>query len=168
MRSRRSPSGIRPAKVGPVPPRLLPAVIAAPDWLFANLFMKGWRIDAKARSSMADDLAQGRKTEIDQLNGELVRLAEASGIEAPLNRKIVELMRAAEGGAKPWPPAALRHEVLAGKASSPRAPGPGVEAEHRDDEDDQTDRAHQRVSGDERQRRILAGRRDNSGENDAE
>ena len=103
---------IRPAKVGPVPPQLLPATIGSPDWLFNNLFLKVQKIDAKARSSMGDDLAAGRRTEIDYLNGELVRLAERLGIEAPVNRKIVELIRKAEAGAPPWAPADLRREVL--------------------------------------------------------
>ena len=107
-------AGIEPAKVGAVGPRLLPWVIASPDWLFHNLFMKAWKIDAKARSSMADDLASGRKTEVDYINGELVQLAERLGADAPVNRKIVELIRKAEGGAPPWPPAALRREVLGG------------------------------------------------------
>ena len=104
--------GIAPAKVGAVGPRLLPWVIGSPDWLFRNLFMKAWKIDAKARSSMADDLAAGRKTEVDYITGELVKLAERLGADAPVNRKIVELIRQAEGGAPPWPPAALRKEVL--------------------------------------------------------
>jgi 2-dehydropantoate 2-reductase len=105
-------AGITPAKVGPVPPRLLPLVIGSPDWLFNNLFLKGWKIDARARSSMADDLAHGRNTEIDYLNGELVRLADRLGSAAPINRKIVELIRAAEAGADPLSPAALRTAVL--------------------------------------------------------
>ena len=105
-------AGIKPAKIGPVPPRLLPLVIGSPDWLFNNVFLKKWKIDARARSSMADDLAAGRKTEIDYLNGELVALADRLGIEAPINRKVVELIRAAEAGAKPWAPAELRREVL--------------------------------------------------------
>jgi 2-dehydropantoate 2-reductase len=74
--------------------------------------MKAWKIDAKARSSMADDLAAGRRTEVDFINGELVRLAEKLGVGAPINRNIVELIRKAEGGAPPWQPAALRREVL--------------------------------------------------------
>lgn len=105
-------AGIEPTKVGVVGPRLLPAVIGAPDWLFNRLFLKLQKIDARARSSMADDLAAGRKTEVDYLNGELVRLAERLGTEAPVNRKIVELVRKAEAGAPPWPPAELRREVL--------------------------------------------------------
>jgi 2-dehydropantoate 2-reductase len=105
-------AGITPAKVGPVPPRLLPLVIGSPDWLFNNLFLKGWKIDARARSSMADDLAHGRNTEIDYLNGELVRLADRLGSAAPINRKIVELIRAAEAGADPLSPAALRTAAL--------------------------------------------------------
>ena len=58
-------AGIRPAKVGPAPPRLLPWVMRSPDWLFNHMFLKAWHIDAKARSSMADEIAAGRKTEVD-------------------------------------------------------------------------------------------------------
>lgn len=103
---------IEPAKVGTVGPKLLPWVISAPDWLFNNVFLKKWKIDAKARSSMADDLAAGRRTEVDYINGELVRLADQLGLDAPVNRKVVELVRKAEAGAPPWPPAELRREVL--------------------------------------------------------
>jgi 2-dehydropantoate 2-reductase len=105
-------AGIAPAKIGAVGPGLLPAVISAPDWLFNNVFLKAWKIDAKARSSMADDLAAGRRTEIDYINGELVALAERLHGEAAVNRRIVELVRAAEQGAEPWAPRALRRELL--------------------------------------------------------
>ena len=105
-------AGIRPAGVGGVGPRLLPTVIDSPDWLFRNVFQRKWKIDAKARSSMADDLAAGRRTEVDYINGELVALAERLGFEAPVNRGIVELVRAAEAGAEPLPPEALRQKVL--------------------------------------------------------
>jgi 2-dehydropantoate 2-reductase len=103
---------IRPGKLGPVPPSLLPFVIESPDWLFNKVFLKAWKIDERARSSMADDLAAGRKTEVDYINGELVALAERLGTGAPVNRAIVSLIRWAETGAKAWAPAALRREVL--------------------------------------------------------
>jgi 2-dehydropantoate 2-reductase len=107
-----SRADIRPAKIGAVGPKLLPTVLNSTDWLFNNIFLKAWKIDARARSSMTDDLAAGRKTEIDYINGELVALADRLGAPAPVNRKIVELVREAERGAKPWAPAALRREVL--------------------------------------------------------
>lgn len=108
-----SASRIEPAKVGAVGPKLLPWVMAAPDWLFTKIFMKKWKIDAKARSSMGDDLVAGRKTEVDVLNGELVRLADRLGRDAPVNRKVVELIRAAEtGGRRDWGPDELRRQVL--------------------------------------------------------
>ena len=87
-------------------------MISAPDWIFNNVFLKSWKIDAKARSSMADDLAAGRKTEIDYLNGELVRLADRLQRNAPVNRAIVDLVRKAEAGAEPLSPKALRDAVL--------------------------------------------------------
>jgi 2-dehydropantoate 2-reductase len=103
---------IEPVAAGSVPPSRLPRMIDAPDWLFNRFFLKRWKIDAKARSSMADDLAAGRKTEVDYINGELVRLAERLQRAAPVNRAIVELIRKAEAGAKPLGPTALRKATL--------------------------------------------------------
>jgi 2-dehydropantoate 2-reductase len=105
-------AGIEPAKVGPVPTTLLPKLLETPDVLFNNLFSKVWKIDLKARSSMSDDLAAGRKTEVDYLNGEFVRLAERLSMDAPVSRAIVELVHKAEGGAKPLAPKALRKAAL--------------------------------------------------------
>jgi len=103
---------IEPATVGPISLQVLPRIVSTPDWLFNTIFLKRWKIDARARSSMADDLAAGRKTEIDFLNGELVRLAERLQADAPVNRAIVELVRKAEAGAGPLSPSALRREAL--------------------------------------------------------
>jgi 2-dehydropantoate 2-reductase len=103
---------IEPETVGPISLQMLPRLLDAPDWLFRNVFMKRWKIDAKARSSMADDLAAGRKTEIEQLNGELVRLAQRLGDVAPVNRRIVELVHKAEAGARPLAPRELRAAAL--------------------------------------------------------
>jgi 2-dehydropantoate 2-reductase len=105
---------IEPATVGPVSAQALPRIIDSPDWIFNNIFLKRWKIDAKARSSMADDLEAGRKTEIDYLNGELVRLAERLQRAAPINRAIVELVRKAEMGAGPLAAKALCRAVLGG------------------------------------------------------
>lgn len=48
------------------------------------------------RSSTAQDLARGRRSEIDHLNGSLVRLAEAHGIAVPVNRTLLALVRLLE------------------------------------------------------------------------
>jgi hypothetical protein len=49
--------------MSPLPLALLPTILDTPDWLFNSLFFRLWKIDPKARSSMNDDLAAGRKTE---------------------------------------------------------------------------------------------------------
>lgn len=103
---------IEPATVGPISPTVLPRIIGSPDWLFNNIFVKRWKIDSKARSSMADDLAAGRKTEVEYLNGELVRLAERLQRDAPVNRAIVALVHKAEAGAGPLSPQQLRKAAL--------------------------------------------------------
>lgn len=105
-------AGIRPAKIAAVDPKYLPFIIGSPGWLFRNVFLRKWKIDEKARSSMNDDLAAGRKTEVDYINGELVALAKRFGTDAPFNRKIVELVRKAESGAPPLSPSEMRREVL--------------------------------------------------------
>lgn len=85
-------AGIRPAKVTAVSPRLLPHVLRLPNGLFTRLARRMLQIDAKARSSMWDDLEAGRVTEIDALCGAVVRLAAAQGLAAPLNAKMCELL----------------------------------------------------------------------------
>jgi 2-dehydropantoate 2-reductase len=108
-------AGIEPAQIGPVPPKLLPHAIAAPDFVFKNLLLRVQKIDAEARSSMADDFAAGRETEIDYLNGEVVKLARSLGRQAPVNSAIVDLVKQRELGVeRDWSPEELRRYVLEG------------------------------------------------------
>jgi len=89
-------AGIRPARIGVLAPSMLPRVLRLPDVLFRLVAAAQLRIDPKARSSMQDDLDQRRTTEIDQLQGAVVALAERDGLRAPMNRAILGLVKAAE------------------------------------------------------------------------
>jgi 2-dehydropantoate 2-reductase len=89
-----SAAGITPARASPLAPRLVPALLRLPTPLFKLIAAGMLRIDAQARSSMADDLAHGRVTEIDALCGEVLRLAASLGREAPLNARIANLIEA--------------------------------------------------------------------------
>jgi 2-dehydropantoate 2-reductase len=105
-------AGLRAARMTPLPPRWLPRLLAAPDLVFRPLARRMMAIDPHARTSMAYDLERGRPTEIDWINGEVVRLAQAVGAEAPVNAKLVALMHAAESGTRrSWDAAALRAEL---------------------------------------------------------
>ena len=104
-------AGIAPARVTPVAPGLLPALLRLPTPLFRMLAARMLRIDAQARSSMADDLRLGRKTEIDALCGEVQRLARSFGIGAPLNARMVELVEQAGASTLPRDGAALRRAL---------------------------------------------------------
>jgi 2-dehydropantoate 2-reductase len=107
-------AGITPKVDVKLPPRMIPWVLTLPNALFSLIARPMIHIDPQARSSMWDDLSRGRKTEIDALNGEIVRLAESQGRAAPVNRAIVELVRQAEGNGSPGIPAAeLRARVSA-------------------------------------------------------
>ena len=53
------------------------------------------KIDAKARSSMLDDLEAGRVSEIDYLQGEIVKRAEVAGTMAPNNAVILAVVQQA-------------------------------------------------------------------------
>jgi 2-dehydropantoate 2-reductase len=100
--------GIEPAKLTPLPPRALPAALRLPTAVFRVLAFRMLRIDAHARSSMADDLAHGRPTEIDALCGEVVRLAQRHALSASVNERIAELVRAWPREARTFSGARLR------------------------------------------------------------
>ncbi|MWD26959.1 2-dehydropantoate 2-reductase [Aquicoccus sp. SCR17] len=102
---------IRVRSTTPVPAALVPWILALPTPLFSRVAASMLTIDPEARTSMAQDLAGGRPTEIDALQGEVLRLAESQGIDTPLMRRITTLIRAAEAAGKgtpDLPPEALR------------------------------------------------------------
>jgi 2-dehydropantoate 2-reductase len=92
--------GQRIAKLTPLPPAWMPCALELPDSVFRILAKKMIAIDPHARSSMWDDFEAKRPTEIDYLQGEVVRLADSLGIAAPINRALVDLVRAAERGGR--------------------------------------------------------------------
>ncbi|CAG8650921.1 11296_t:CDS:2, partial [Dentiscutata heterogama] len=60
-----------------MPIRLMPYILNAPDWLFNILVVNLLKMKPKSvRSSMLEDFMLGRKTEIEELQGEIVRLGE--------------------------------------------------------------------------------------------
>ncbi len=89
-------AGITPAQMTALPPGRLPLVLKLPNWLFTRVASRMLRIDEKARSSMADDLALGRPTEVDAICGAVVSLAQAHGTKAPRCAKMVALLSAAK------------------------------------------------------------------------
>lgn len=68
-------------------------------------------IDPLARSSMADDLMVGRKTEIDWINGEVVNLARQLNLTVPINQKLIELVKQAESEPKVWSGSKLKAQL---------------------------------------------------------
>jgi 2-dehydropantoate 2-reductase len=91
-------AGITPAQITNIKPTEITKVLRLPTFLYSLLAMRKLKIDDRARSSMAEDLQRGRPTEIDELNGAVVRLAQERGLAAPKNQRICELVRAAEAG----------------------------------------------------------------------
>lgn len=89
-------AGIGLARIEGAHPRLAAFALRLPDWLFNLAARPMLAVDPEARSSMWEDLVAGRPTEIDDIQGEIVRLAEMQGLEAPLNRRVIELVKAAE------------------------------------------------------------------------
>jgi 2-dehydropantoate 2-reductase len=90
------------AKLTPLPPSWLPRVLQLPDALFSRVASRMLAIDPIARSSTWDDLKAGRLTEVDYINGEVVKLAQAQGRQAPINGKLCELIHVAEQNPRRW------------------------------------------------------------------
>lgn len=83
-------------RIGRLYPPLLPHLLRLPTGLFRVIARTSLDIAEDASSSMQDDLRQGRRTEIDSINGEILALAEKLGSRAPCNDRIVTLVHQAE------------------------------------------------------------------------
>ncbi|PIT04055.1 2-dehydropantoate 2-reductase [Bradyrhizobium nitroreducens] len=89
-------AGITPVSATPIPMNWSPTLLRLPDAIFNAILGRTMKIDPEARSSMWQDLKQGRKTEIDYLQGAVIALAEQNRVDVPLMRRIVALIREAE------------------------------------------------------------------------
>lgn len=102
------------ASIGVLSPALIERALRLPEFIFTRVARKMLTIDPAARSSTLQDLERGKPTEIDELNGEILRLAGQAGLAAPVNQVIVARVRERErheGG--PVTPATLRRQVEA-------------------------------------------------------
>ena len=71
-------------------PTALVKTLRLPDVAYRIIMQTIVKIDAKARSSMLDDLEADRVSEIDYLQGEIVKRAQMRGTTAPKNAAILE------------------------------------------------------------------------------
>lgn len=116
-------AGIRTVKLAAVPMPLVPMIMSLPDWLFRRLAQAMLAIDPLARSSMWEDLQAGRRTEVDWINGEVVHLAERLGRSAPVNQRLIALIREAEAGtAGSWSGQALLDTLKTAARETPQTP----------------------------------------------
>src|ERR1700689_49376 len=95
--------GIRPVSSTPIPANWTPMMLRLPDALFGILLARTMKIDPGARSSMWEDLQRRRPTEIDYLQGVITEIADRHGLQVPLSRRIVALIRSAEAAGKGSP-----------------------------------------------------------------
>lgn len=89
-------AGITPRAATPIPPKYIPMLMRLPTPIFKIIAVKMVKIDPLARSSMWEDLERGRKTEIDELQGAVISLAESVGLSAPVCARIAALIKDAE------------------------------------------------------------------------
>jgi 2-dehydropantoate 2-reductase len=108
--------GIEPVSSTPVPASWTPHLLRLPDGIFNVVLGRTMKIDPEARSSMWEDLQRGRATEIDYLQGVITEIADRHGLQVPLSRRIVALIKSAEKNAKGSPgltPEQIRDAPLA-------------------------------------------------------
>jgi len=59
----------------------------------------------RLKSSSLQSLERGRRTEVDSFNGYILKTAEAHGLTAPLNERLVRMLHEIEAGTRPISPA---------------------------------------------------------------
>lgn len=101
-------AGISPVATTAMPPWLTPHVLRLPDRIFGLILDRVMKVDTNARSSMWEDLQRGRRTEIDYLQGVMLRLANRHGVATPLIRGVIELVKVAEGAKAGSPALSVR------------------------------------------------------------
>jgi 2-dehydropantoate 2-reductase len=91
-------AGVQLETIPKVDPNRILAILSLklPSFFLSRLFRLMVRTHPEARWSTWQSLAKGLPTEIEYLNGEIVRLAETNGLHAPYHRAIRDLVVEAE------------------------------------------------------------------------
>ncbi len=76
----------------PLPAWMTPHILRLPTPIFTRIAAKMLTIDPNARTSMAYDLTAGRPTEIDSLQGEIIKLGQQYAIPTPINSRVSQLI----------------------------------------------------------------------------
>ena len=96
-------AGLHPLRVVGLPPGAIARLLTLPDAIVLRVARSMVDIDPRAKSSTLQDLEAGKPTEIDDLCGEIVHLAQRARIDAPKNRLLVDAIHALERAPAPTP-----------------------------------------------------------------
>jgi len=86
-------AGLEPARVTVLPSAVIARALRLPNFIVTKLAKRIANVDDGARSSTLQDLDRGRATEIDGLNGAIVRIAAQAGRRAPVNERVTEVVK---------------------------------------------------------------------------
>ncbi len=87
---------IKLPKLTALPAKYVPVILSLPNFLFNLVANKMLAIDPSVRTSMWWDLSQGKKTEIDYLNGAILNTAAKLKIACPANENIIKIIKEIE------------------------------------------------------------------------
>lgn len=94
--------GIALERIGKVQPRLAPVVMRLPTPLFRVIAGAMLRVAPEARTSMAGDLAAGRRSELPWLNGKVAEAGRETGVPTPVIDAVIAMTEEAfAAGASP-------------------------------------------------------------------
>lgn len=85
-----------------VPAWIIPQLLRLPDFIYMKLESSVVKMDETAKTSMWWDVAEGRKTEIEFLQGALLDEASRLGVDCPYNHKVYMAIQALEAGHLDW------------------------------------------------------------------
>jgi 2-dehydropantoate 2-reductase len=84
--------GIKLPKITAISAYKIPMVLRLPNFIFSRVANKMLDIDPNVRSSMWWDVSQGKPTEIEHINGAILKHAKTLNITCPGNEKIISLI----------------------------------------------------------------------------
>jgi 2-dehydropantoate 2-reductase len=102
-------AGIVVQSTTPLPAWMTPQILRLPTILFSRVAAQMLTVDPSARSSMAYDLRQRRKTEIGSLQGEIISLGKAHNVPVPICTAVAEAVSKAETARAGSPKLSVKH-----------------------------------------------------------